>query len=196
MPLHTLIPEEKAELWIFDEALKVYLNGDVVYNYESTRTFSSTAILSETKRINLKKGINRLLVKSLQQNNSGYYDFSLNICEVESNQYYAGSRVEGLKFINNPDITDAGIREKIISSFDMLNCYPNPFNPATTIEYQVLFRTKVILTIFDLLGRKIKVLVNEEKNPDIQFIFYENLSGIYIYQLTFSEEFYKENDDK
>jgi hypothetical protein len=184
--------EKEAELWVgSDEALKVYLNGDVVYNYESTRTFSSTAILSETKRINLKKGINRLLVKSLQQNNSGYYDFSLNICEVESNQYYAGNRVKGLKFINNPDITDAGIREKIISSYDMLNCYPNPFNPATTIEYQVPFRTKVILTIYDLRGRKVKVLVDEEKNTgrySVEFYAGNLSSGIYIYQLAFSEK--------
>ena len=46
-----------------------------------------------------------------------------------------------------------------------LNIFPNPFNPGTTIEFSVPRRTTAILTVFDLLGRKVRALVNETKNP-------------------------------
>ena len=46
--------------------------------------------------------------------------------------------------------------------------YPNPFNPSTTIEYDLGFidgpYQKVNITVYDILGRKIKLLVNEEKS--------------------------------
>jgi arabinogalactan endo-1,4-beta-galactosidase len=46
-----------------------------------------------------------------------------------------------------------------------LNIYPNPFNPGTTIELSVPRRSTVILTVFDLLGRNVRTLVNEIKDP-------------------------------
>jgi hypothetical protein len=46
-----------------------------------------------------------------------------------------------------------------------LNIYPNPFNPGTTIQFFVARRSPVTLTVFDLLGRKVRALVNETKNP-------------------------------
>ena len=46
--------------------------------------------------------------------------------------------------------------------------YPNPFNPSTTIEYDLGFvdgpYQKVNIMVYDILGRKIKLLVNEEKS--------------------------------
>jgi hypothetical protein len=43
--------------------------------------------------------------------------------------------------------------------------YPNPFNPATRIAYTIDRRQPVILSIHDLLGRQVSILVNETKNP-------------------------------
>jgi glucuronoarabinoxylan endo-1,4-beta-xylanase len=40
--------------------------------------------------------------------------------------------------------------------------YPNPFNPTTTIEFQIPTQAHVELKVFDLLGREVATLVNEE----------------------------------
>ena len=45
--------------------------------------------------------------------------------------------------------------------------YPNPFNPSTSIQYAVNSRQFVTLKVYDMLGREIATLVNEEKEPGI-----------------------------
>lgn len=47
-------------------------------------------------------------------------------------------------------------------TFALKSNYPNPFNPTTTIHYQVARESKVTLTIYNLLGQKVKTLVSEK----------------------------------
>ena len=64
--------------------------------------------------------------------------------------------------------------------------YPNPFNPSTTISYQLPEISNVKLSIYDILGRQMKVLVNGEKpggKYDINFNANNLPSGIYFYKL-------------
>ena len=67
-----------------------------------------------------------------------------------------------------------------------LNNYPNPFNPTTTIAYEVPSRNRVTLTVFNMLGQEIALLVDEVK-PAARFMVLFNAadlnSGIYFYQL-------------
>ena len=64
--------------------------------------------------------------------------------------------------------------------------FPNPFNPSTTISYQIPEPGFVSLKVFDVLGNNIMTLVNEEK-PAGKYEFNFNSSGIpsgiYFYQL-------------
>lgn len=65
--------------------------------------------------------------------------------------------------------------------------YPNPFNPTTTINYQLPRAEFVTIKIYDVMGREVKVLVNEQKDPgsySIEFDASKLTSGIYVYQLT------------
>ena len=65
--------------------------------------------------------------------------------------------------------------------------YPNPFNPATTIKWQMNTTAKVTLKIFDVLGREIKTLFEGERGPGVYTELFDgkNLSsGVYYYHLS------------
>ena len=69
--------------------------------------------------------------------------------------------------------------------------HPNPFNPETRISYQVPKTSLVKIEVFNLLGQRIKTLVNEEKSPGTYQINWNGMddqgksvvSGIYLYRM-------------
>jgi hypothetical protein len=64
--------------------------------------------------------------------------------------------------------------------------YPNPFNPTTVVRYQLPVASSVKLTIYDVLGREVSVLVNEKKNAgtyEVKFDAAGLSSGVYFYRL-------------
>ncbi|MGB2696542.1 MAG: T9SS type A sorting domain-containing protein [Candidatus Zixiibacteriota bacterium] len=77
------------------------------------------------------------------------------------------------------------------SDFVVFQNYPNPFNPQTVIEYYLPRSTRVNLTIYNVLGRKIKVLVNNFQTKGIKSITWDGkdqkgrmvATGIYFYRL-------------
>jgi hypothetical protein len=86
------------------------------------------------------------------------------------------------------------------SKFILSQNYPNPFNPLTKIKYSIpnviLSEAKnlnVTVKVFDVLGREVATLINEEKQPgvyEVEFNASNISSGIYFYQLktgTYSE---------
>lgn len=71
-------------------------------------------------------------------------------------------------------------------TYALLQNYPNPFNPVTTIRFTIPEKTHVSLRIYDILGREVALLVNEEKNPgayDVRFNANQLSSGAYFYSL-------------
>ncbi|MGQ9805886.1 MAG: alpha/beta hydrolase-fold protein [Chlorobiales bacterium] len=78
------------------------------------------------------------------------------------------------------------------SASKLLGNYPNPFNPSTTITYQLSDPSDVQLELFDVLGRKIATLVNARQPSGIHtYLFnasqFSLASGIYFYHLRTSE---------
>lgn len=82
--------------------------------------------------------------------------------------------------------------EHLPESFALQQNYPNPFNPGTQIDYQLPEQGVVNLTIFNLLGERIRTLVNGEKPAGYHQIRWKGVdadgkrvtSGIYFYRLT------------
>ncbi|MCU0407041.1 MAG: YCF48-related protein [Ignavibacteriaceae bacterium] len=77
-----------------------------------------------------------------------------------------------------------------IKEFELQQNYPNPFNPTTNIQYAISSRQFVKLTVYDLLGREIETLVNEEKTAGTyEVTWYAGglPSGVYFYQLRAGE---------
>jgi hypothetical protein len=65
--------------------------------------------------------------------------------------------------------------------------YPNPFNPSTTIRMELPRSSVVRLSVYDVLGREVSVLVNDRKNAGVHEVKFDgsNLaSGVYFYRLT------------
>lgn len=71
-------------------------------------------------------------------------------------------------------------------AFRVSHNYPNPFNPSTTIKYQVPTQAHVTLKIFDVLGREVATLVNGVEEPgykSVTFSAHNLASGVYYYRL-------------
>ncbi len=76
--------------------------------------------------------------------------------------------------------------ELLITQDLLLQNFPNPFNPATVISYTLKNESKVILSVYSMLGEKIAELVNEVKSPGYYSVHFNasNLtSGYYFYRL-------------
>jgi hypothetical protein len=99
-------------------------------------------------------------------------------------------QIEGIKgpdpsVVNIDGKTKTQLSESIPADYSMKN-YPNPFNPATTIIYNIKESGFVSLKIYNMLGQEIAVLVNQEQNAGVHQVTFNanNLtSGIYLYEL-------------
>lgn len=84
--------------------------------------------------------------------------------------------------------TSVGVEkiDGIPTSFELSQNYPNPFNPETTINYSINKASNVKLNIYDVLGRLVKELVNENQLPGKYSVKFDgnNLSsGVYFYSI-------------
>lgn len=72
------------------------------------------------------------------------------------------------------------------NSFILKQNYPNPFNPSTTISYSIPENSSVTLKVFNVLGKEVATLVNENQpagNYNIDWNAVEMSSGVYFYEL-------------
>ena len=76
--------------------------------------------------------------------------------------------------------------EVLANSFTLFQNYPNPFNPTTKIKYEIPKLTQVQLKVYDIIGREIATLVNEQKpagSYEIEFNASQLSNGVYFYEL-------------
>jgi hypothetical protein len=76
-------------------------------------------------------------------------------------------------------------------NFSLGDAYPNPFNPSTTIEFQIPKESWVTLKIYDILGKEVTTLINEITSPGKHTVKFDiraatnrdASSGVYFYRL-------------
>ncbi|MFA5833628.1 MAG: glucoamylase family protein [Bacteroidota bacterium] len=95
---------------------------------------------------------------------------------------------DGLQKAGFTTVTDVALVENNIpEQYSLTQNYPNPFNPTTTISYQLSAIGNVSLKVYDVLGREIATLVNEQKPAGMYSVSFDAgqlSSGIYFYKLT------------
>jgi chitodextrinase len=88
--------------------------------------------------------------------------------------------------VRNNNTTGIDGEETLPGKYSLSQNYPNPFNPSTIIKYQILKAGSVTLKIYDVLGKEIKTLVNEEKaagSYSVNFNASLLANGVYFYQI-------------
>ncbi len=100
------------------------------------------------------------------------------------------SKIDGILRKNFGSVEEKTEKEILPEEYTLYQNYPNPFNPVTTIKYDLPKAGEVELVIYDILGRKVKTLVNQTQQAgryEMQFNASSLASGVYIYQLRTKE---------
>ena len=92
--------------------------------------------------------------------------------------------VDDLAWSNSSDVKELG--NGIPDEFALMQNYPNPFNPSTTIRYSIPEASFATVKVYDMLGKEVATLVNEEQsagNYEVDFNAAGLSSGMYFYKL-------------
>ena len=106
---------------------------------------------------------------------------------------YDIAEIRRIDFSGITSIEDGQKLTSILKSFKLSQNYPNPFNPSTCIEYEIYKPGKVEISIFDLNGRLINTLIQENQPPGRHKVIWDGLdksgrkvvTGFYIYTINF-----------
>lgn len=118
------------------------------------------------------------------EDNAPYYAINYNFIDGPSVHRLGDKSVVAVK--EDKDIARA-------EGFGLVSNYPNPFNPTTTIEFSLPERTMVKVEVFDILGRKVSTLINNQVfNAGMQRLVWNGkndngvqmVSGAYIYRIS------------
>ena len=155
---------------------------------------------AETYDLQVSRGAD-FIPQSILIDTAGIADTSFSSPEMEPDKIYfwrVGANNEfgfsGWSEVYTYKTTNLTVVEadtEIPDKFNLSQNYPNPFNPETVIEFSVPESNYITLTVYDLLGREVVKLVNEDLSAGIYNVKFsgENLtSGIYIYVLNNGSE--------
>lgn len=122
-----------------------------------------------------------------------FYSFRDYSCEIGASYKYRVDVIDGTGRRNLFETEAISVPSMPMILFPN---YPNPFNPATTISYYLPFRSHVRLQIYDIAGRHVATLIDEEQERGKHFAVWQGLdddggeaaSGIYFCRLTSGRE--------
>ena len=118
------------------------------------------------------------------------YDYSVSqLVATDEYLYKTGGTINSYQ-IPLPELDTHWERTQFVE-FTLSQNYPNPFNPTTTLKYDLPEDAMVNITIYDMMGRRIKTLVNGPKSAGYRSVIWDATNdygkpvsaGIYLYQI-------------
>jgi len=199
----TLVPG----LYKFTSGVLASIQGDVTLTGSSTDVW----IFQIATTLTVENGVHIILAGGAQAANIFWQvgtsaslgttcDFKGTIIADQSISLATGASVEGRLLASIAAVTIEGSTitvpgyvyvsvdddEIMPGAYQLSQNFPNPFNPATTINYQLPVSSHVTLTITDMMGRELAVLVNDEQHAGSHQIEWDARnypSGTYFYRL-------------
>ncbi len=141
-------------------------------------------------------GANEILNLKLRRNflSKGMYQGDLVFKNWDENQVSPNSTIPVTLLIDSV----TAVRERPASAtltFNLSQNYPNPFNQNTIIQYSLPKSSEVELVVFNLLGQKVRTLVNQTQKAGYKIVFWDGkndkgevvASGVYFYKLEYGD---------
>jgi hypothetical protein len=143
---------------------------DVTYNSENIYDYGNISYQVNTQGIGNRTVRLRLIVDD-------NYATGYSLGKIYSDEYVLGkTNVQQINFSGKEPVT----------SYNLSQNFPNPFNPSTTIKFEIPKDGLVTLKIYDILGAEVATLVNEERSAgryEINFDASKLASGVYLYRI-------------
>lgn len=161
----TQFPELNGRLLVAD-----YNNGRI-YKLELGNAPFQDTVVSRTQILDLDP------LTTLLQGPDGFI-YALDGGYVSNGKLYR-IKPSNIGVINN--------QQGVPDGFILYQNFPNPFNPETKINYQLTMSSNVRLSVFDITGKEVAVLINEKQNAGQHNIKWDAAnypSGVYFYKLT------------
>jgi hypothetical protein len=177
--------------WSYNSSFKQYSIGAYIHNKGNERTISNplVSLVSDDSWVTYISAPRTYpsmppggsagagFIVRVDSTFPGYFNFKVNV-GVEKWYYWEDSMTV--------IVTDVEDKIGIPISYKLFQNHPNPFNPTTTIKYEIPELSFVNLKIFNLIGEEITTLVSAEKpvgSYEIEFYAANLPSGIYFYRL-------------
>jgi hypothetical protein len=148
------------DLRFFLQTRKIYADvglGNISSAQDVLSEIQATASLSDTDAVKAMTEYVSLASKSAQDNGSPGY------------------------FVKNSTVQDQTPNRYLLSQN-----FPNPFNPTTSFKYQIAIAGHVSLKIYDVLGREVALIVDEQRDPGEYNVTWDAStysSGVYFFKL-------------
>ena len=126
--------------------------------------------------------------------NTGIFNHPI---DIDNDGYYEILNILHSYDAPNVDITTldytglSTVSEGVPIEFSLHQNYPNPFNPITTLRYELPENSLVNITVYDMLGREVKTLINQTQDAGYRSVIWDATNdygkpvsaGIYLYQI-------------
>ena len=176
-----------------------YLAGDEGYYFENfggqdyaieTKISLDSIVAGSDARFTPVRGMRIPLEITFHDNDGSGWEGNLVTSPTNNDNAHQTPRVWSHTWIGDTTDVATGVELELnksaISSYNLSQNYPNPFNPTTTIDYSISEPVRVKIEVYNMVGQKVKTLVNERKESGVYSIMFDAsdlTSGIYFYQI-------------